>query len=97
MTQNRGKMGLMAVAALIPFGVIMGVMMSKGGVEERAVNGVTSARRAAGDRDEAGRRLQTATYDFATQLEMTVCLTEDHSSDAATASAEQVSRLGLQV
>lgn len=79
----------MAVAAMVLFGVMVSVMMSNGGVEERAVNGVTSARRTAGG--EEGRRLQAATYDFATQLEMTVCLTADHSVASAKISAEEVS------
>eukprot|EP00903_Cladosiphon_okamuranus_P018776 g17273.t1 len=42
-----------------------------------------------GGRTAAGRRLQTTSYEFATQLEMTICLTEDHGTDSATASGEQ--------
>lgn len=78
-----GKMGLMAMAILVPCAVLFGVATSGGrtnGTTSKAVDGGRSA----------GRRLQTATYAFATQLEMTICLTEDHGTDSATASGEQV-------
>ncbi|CAM9861248.1 unnamed protein product [Scytosiphon promiscuus] len=80
MAQSRGKTGLMALAVLVPVVVLIGVATRGGGINR--------ASSAAVDGPE-GRRLQTATYDFATQLEMTVCLTEDHSSDSASSTPEQ--------
>lgn len=80
---SAGKMGLMAMAVLVPCAVLFGVAKSGGGT-----NGMTS--KAVDGASGAGRRLQTATYAFATQLEMTICLTEDHGTDSATASGEQV-------
>lgn len=80
MVQNPGKMVLMALAALVPLLVLIGVSTSGNGM-----NGATSKAV-----DGEGRRLQTATYDFATQLEMTICLTEEHTSDSATSTADQV-------
>lgn len=82
-----GKMGLMALAVLVPFAVLIGVATSGGatnGITSNAVDGVRSA----------GRRLQTANFSFATQLEMTICLAQDHGTDSATASGEQVRFLG---
>lgn len=78
-----GKMGLMAMAVLVACAVLIGVATSGGGT-----NGTTSKAVAGGG--GAGRRLQTDTFAFATQLEMTICLTEDHGTDSATASGEQV-------
>lgn len=78
-------MGLMALAVLVPFVVIVGVFTSGRGDLDGAANGETSGRKAV----EGRRRLQT-TYDFATQLEMTVCLTEDHTTDSASVTAAQV-------
>lgn len=88
MSHSRGKMGLMALAVLVPFVVIVGIFTSGSGDLEGAANGETSERKAVEGR-ASRRRLQT-TYDFATQLEMTVCLTEDHTTDSASVSAEQV-------
>lgn len=81
-------MGLMALAVLVPFAVIVGIFTSGSGDLEGAANGETSERKAV-EGGASRRRLQT-TYDFATQLEMTVCLTEDHTTDSASVSAEQV-------
>lgn len=78
-----GKMGLMALAVLVPCAVLFGVATSGG-----RANGTTSKR--VGGGGSAGRRLQSDTYAFATQTEMTICLTEDHSTDSATASGDQV-------
>lgn len=80
-------MGLMALAVLVPFAVIVGIFTSGSGDLEGAANGETSERKAV-EGGASRRRLQT-TYDFATQLEMTVCLTEDHTTDSASVSAEQ--------
>lgn len=90
MSQDRGKMGLMALAALVPFAVIVGVTMSGNARSmDRGWRGGTSRKAVAG-RGPDGRRLQTTTYDFATQLEMTVCLSADHSSESASSTPEQV-------
>lgn len=80
MAQKPGKLVLKALAALVPLMVLIGVSTSGNGM-----NGATSKAV-----DGAGRRLQTATYDFATQLEMTICLTEEHTSDSATSTTGQV-------
>lgn len=82
-------MGLMALAVLVPFVVLVSVFTSGGGDLEGAANGETSGRKAVEGGGASRRRLQT-TYDFATQLEMTVCLTEDHSTDSASVTAAQV-------
>lgn len=74
-------MGLMALVALVPFGVIMAVVWSGRGEDVATRNGVATG--------QGQRRLQT-TYSFATQFEMTVCLTADHSTDSASVSADQV-------
>lgn len=81
MAQSVGKTGLMVLAVLVPVVVFLGVATSGGGINRAssaAVDGLD------------GRRLQTATYDFATQLEMTVCLTEDHNTDSVSSTPEQV-------
>lgn len=83
-----GKMGLMALAVLVPCAVLIGVATSGQGM-----TGATS-KAVGGERGE-GRRLQTDTYAFATQLEMTVCLTEDHTTDSASSTPEQVCSRGV--
>ncbi|CAM9969587.1 unnamed protein product [Ectocarpus sp. 4 AP-2014] len=80
MAQKPGKLVLKALAALVPLMVLIGVSTSGNGM-----NGATSKAV-----DGAGRRLQTATYDFATQLEMTICLTEEHTTDSATSTTDQL-------
>ncbi|CAM9391550.1 unnamed protein product, partial [Hapterophycus canaliculatus] len=80
MAQRRGNAGLMALAVLVAVVVLIGVATSGGGrigATSAAVDG------------QGGRRLQTATYDFATQLEMTVCLTEDHNTDSVSSTPEE--------
>lgn len=89
MTRSREKVGLLVLAVLVPFAVIVGVMTSGRGLDSAAANGATSGRKAV-DGGGQGRRLQTSEFDFATQLEMTVCLTDDHTTDSATVSADQV-------
>lgn len=84
-----GKMGLMALAALVPCAVLIGVATSGQGMTGGTSNAVGAGR-------GAGRRLQTGeTYAFATQTEMTVCLTEDHTTDSATATVDQVCSCGM--
>lgn len=82
-------MGLMSLVAVVPILVLLGVANIGGGgagmdgATREAVDGVA----------RAGRRLQTssaASSDFATQLEMTVCLTDDHNTDSASTTPEQV-------
>lgn len=85
-------MGLMSLAALVPLVVLIGVATSGGGMGGatlKAVDGVAGT----------GRRLTTSSAsettaseqrDFATQLEMTVCLTDDHNTDSASTTDEQV-------
>lgn len=82
-------MGLMALAVLVPLVVLVSVFTSGGGDLEGAANGETSGRKAVEDGRASRRRLQT-TYDFATQLEMTVCLTDEHTTDSASVTAAQV-------
>eukprot|EP00752_Nemacystus_decipiens_P002101 g2009.t1 len=77
-----GKVGLMALAVLVPCAVLVGVVTSGGGANGTTLKAVDGGRGAA-------RRLQTDNYAFATQLEMTICLTEDHGTDSATASGDQ--------
>lgn len=86
----------MALVGLVPFAVITGVVMTTGGVERAMMNGGTSvgtkAAEGGGAKGEGreGRRLQSTTYDFATQLEMTVCLQQGHSADSATIMGDEV-------
>lgn len=87
----------MALVALVPF-VVISTILFQGGEVERPTNGRTSREkrqveglsRGAKERQH-GRRLQTS-YNFATQLEMTVCLSQDHSSDSAQSTPDQVRR-----
>lgn len=81
-------MGLMALAVLVPCAVLIGVATSGQGM-----TGATS-KSVGGGRGE-GRRLQTETYAFATQLEMTICLTDGHTTDSATSTPEQVCSRGV--
>lgn len=80
---SSGKMGLMAMAALVPCAVLIGVATSGGGTAGTVSKAVDGGRGAA-------RRLQTDTIAFATQLEMTICLNLEHTTDSATASGDQV-------
>lgn len=95
MAQSAGKMGLMALAALVPFAVLLGIATSGGsgvgrsGATFKAVDGVAGT----------GRRLTTSSsasdtasgqIDFATQLEMTLCLSPGHNTDSASSTDEQV-------
>lgn len=91
MRQRRQKVGLMVLVALVPFVVIFGIVMTALATSNEETNGGMSREGSSvADNTETGRRLQSSTYNFATQLEMTVCLNEMHSSDSATVSAEQV-------
>lgn len=97
MAQSRGSKGLMALVALVPFVVISTMLFQQGGRVNRATNGRTSRgkreaeglSRGAKERQQ-GRRLQTSSYNFATQLEMTVCLSADHTTDSAQSTTVQV-------
>lgn len=94
MNQSPGKMGLMSLVVLVPVVVLFGFATSGGGwmgtdVTLKAVDGVAGT----------GRRLTTTSSasettseqrEFATQLEMTVCLTDDHNTDSASTTDEQV-------
>ncbi|CAM9854723.1 unnamed protein product [Pylaiella littoralis] len=95
MAQSAGKMGLMALAALVPLAVLLGIATSGGsgvgrsGATFKAVDGVAGT----------GRRLTTSSsasdtasgqIDFATQLEMTLCLSPGHNTDSASSTDEQL-------
>ncbi|CAM9568306.1 unnamed protein product [Choristocarpus tenellus] len=82
LSQHYGVVGLLLLAGLIPVGVIM-----RSGNEIGTTN--RFSKQTAGLYSGQGRRLQTESFDFATQLEMTVCLHEDHTTDAATITPEQ--------
>lgn len=80
---------VMARHALIP-ALILGVAMTVL-AEETAIGGAAAGQTYAAGRDSnGGRRLQSTTYNFATQLEMTVCLSTDHSTDAASSTPDEV-------
>ncbi|CAM9292357.1 unnamed protein product, partial [Discosporangium mesarthrocarpum] len=88
-SQRYGVLGLLALAALLPVGVVM----SSGndlGLATRPTAAGTGGR-------EDGRRLQVETYEFATQLEMTVCLSLVHTTDAATINQAQFKAAVIEV
>ncbi|CAM9979445.1 unnamed protein product [Ascophyllum nodosum] len=86
MTGSGRNVVAMALAALLPIAVIVGIVL--GGRGEHGPWHNRSYGRRGARPGFSGRRLQS-TSKFATQLEMTVCLTDDHTSESASSTADQ--------
>lgn len=80
-------MARMWLILLIILGTVLGSVAKTDETKNGATSGDTSAVAIHAHRR---RRLET-THDFATQLEMTVCLKDDHTSDSASLSGDEVS------